>query len=236
MFQAEYYYVIGAGGIGSWLLLPLIRTLVNDNFNIKYLQIWDGDKYEENNSSRQEFAYSLIGRNKAEAQTILYTKRYGEKINILAMSKYISKDNVCTLKDKCVIFSCVDNHVCRKILSNHAKTLNNILFISGGNELYDGNVQVYYKEQGHEVIPPIENRHPEIVTTDDGDRSQMSCEEIANLPGGGQIIVTNLIAATLMFNLWYVYTHYPMNGKWINEVFFDTKTLRFTRIINNIPD
>ncbi|MGQ4893375.1 MAG: ThiF family adenylyltransferase [Candidatus Njordarchaeia archaeon] len=236
MFTPKYYYVIGAGGIGSWLLPPLVRTLVSDNLNIEYLQIWDGDKYEESNSFRQEFAYSLIGKNKAEAQTILYTKRYGGRINILAMPKYISKDNIHTLKDKCVIFSCVDNHVCRKILSNHAKTLSNVLLISGGNELHDGNVQAYYKEEKYEIIPPIEDRHPEIATTDDGDRSQMSCEEIANLPGGGQIIVTNLMAATLMFNLWYIYTHTPTDGEWINEIFFNIKTLKFTRIVNNIPD
>ena len=67
------------------------------------------------------------------------------------------------------------------------------------------------------VTKKLTARHPEIATTEDGDRSVMSCEELAKLPSGGQVIFTNFMAAALMLSTFWNLRE----GRRVNEVYFN---------------
>jgi len=67
MRAVERIVVIGCGGIGSWLLGPLLRFLNAEGFGGE-VHLWDGDHYTVDNQERQEFAAGSIGENKAEVQ------------------------------------------------------------------------------------------------------------------------------------------------------------------------
>ena len=62
----ERVSVIGCGGIGSWLLPPLLRFLNAEQFAGE-IHLWDGDHYSIGNLLRQEAGSHLVGRSKAEA-------------------------------------------------------------------------------------------------------------------------------------------------------------------------
>lgn len=61
------HYIIGCGGVGSWLC-PSLCLLVNPDT----VTVIDGDKLEEKNLNRQFFSDDFIGENKATALAQLY--------------------------------------------------------------------------------------------------------------------------------------------------------------------
>ena len=150
-------YVIGAGGTGSYLLPVLMRYLssrtdVNDELIIRII---DGDKYDEGNVSRQEFAHSRIGKNKAEVQKEIYERKF-PNLKIMAIGEYLGENNIDVISNGSIVFCCVDNHFCRNLVSKHCQKLDDVLLISGGNEYVDGNVQSYLRAKGEDRNNPIE--------------------------------------------------------------------------------
>jgi hypothetical protein len=92
----------------------------------------------------------------------------------------------------------------RKLINERAKELNTITIINGGNEMHTGSVQTFVKIDGVKVSPDLEWLSPELHI-EDGDRSAMSCNELAMLPGGEQTIIANMTTASLMLAaLWRV--------------------------------
>ncbi|MCY3018599.1 MAG: ThiF family adenylyltransferase [Planctomycetota bacterium] len=75
MRAVERIVVIGCGGIGSWLLGPLLRFLNAERFAGE-VHLWDGDRYTPENQERQEFAVGSIGENKAEVQAGAFRTNY----------------------------------------------------------------------------------------------------------------------------------------------------------------
>lgn len=53
--------IIGAGGIGSWVCLGLLKT------GFKQIEVWDGDVIEAHNIPNQDFNIEEVSRNKAFA-------------------------------------------------------------------------------------------------------------------------------------------------------------------------
>jgi len=226
------FVVVGAGGTGSYLLPMLVRYLNSVNDGSIDLTICDGDKYDEGNMNRQEFAHSRMGRNKADVQVEMYQRKFPE-LSITAVSEYLGVDNIeNVIQDRTVVFCCVDNHFCRNIISKHCQKLDNALLISGGNEEFDGNVQAFCRLNGVNMNNPIEVRHPEIERTQDGDRSEMSCEELAQLPSGGQIIFTNATSANIMCNLFFGYVCGSKDIEKVDDIFFDIRIAKTARIVN----
>jgi molybdopterin/thiamine biosynthesis adenylyltransferase len=225
--------VVGVGGIGSHLLPPLMRyfAALNKESRPAEIRIVDGDSYEEGNSNRQEFASFQVGENKADAQVERYKTLYPGMMDCISFPTYLGTENVADIiPENAVVFLGVDNHVCRHVVSVHAQALENVILITGANELVDGNVQIFARAGGEGLFPPIEERHPEIATDQDGDRSQMSCEEIEQLPSGGQIIFTNLTAANLMLQLYWRTEVEDLTDT--QEVYFDIKAAK-TRSVPN---
>ena len=132
--------------------------------------------------------------------------------------EYVNSENVgqC-IKEGDVVFACVDNHKTRKVVSDYASKLNNILLISGGNEWVDGNIQIYSRKEGKDVTPRLTDYHPEISNPADQSPDEMSCEELSQ--SDPQLLFTNLSVATLM--CWAYYNEVEKGKSGVSEVYFD---------------
>lgn len=185
--------VIGLGGVGTILIERLCRFL---NYSRDYdanLLLVDGDEYELKNYERQEFGQ--IG-NKADVKATELMIKFPEVV-VDSFEAYINETNVAeVVKEGDVVFLCVDNHKTRNIVSNYSMQLKDVTVISGGNELTDGNVQVYVRRGGVDLTPDLCAYHPEIANPEDKLPDEMSCEELSNAEP--QLYFTNLGVATIM--------------------------------------
>jgi tRNA A37 threonylcarbamoyladenosine dehydratase len=108
----ENIVVIGCGGIGSWLLGPLLRFLNAEDFSGE-VHLWDGDRYTADNQGRQEFAAGSIGMNKAEVQAGTFRANY-PALRIVAHAEYVTAENIAqAVMERSLIITAVDNHPMR---------------------------------------------------------------------------------------------------------------------------
>jgi len=229
VFEPKSVSVVGCGGIGSWLIPPLVRYLASEDYEGEIL-LFDGDTYEEGNTNRQSFPARCIGMNKAVVSA--------EKISadlphmqVTATSQYISKESAgMAMREHGVCFACVDNHPARAHLARQLESLKNGLLISPANEKYDGNVCAYLRESGKDSTEHLLLRHPEIAAKTEGDRGA-GCEALA-AAGETQLMLANLWAATLSMSVfWSLYNQGMRMEKGVKltdkpqEGFFDIRTL-----------
>lgn len=185
--------VVGCGGIGSWLIPPLLRFLKADKWTGQ-VHLIDGDSYELKNQDRQEFSDDSVGQNKAQAQLLRVQPLY-PTMNISAHTEYVSNDNVESLiVNDSVVFVCVDNHPARARIDRQATKLDTICVISAGNEEVDGNVTVSLRRSGVKITEPLIIRHPEVGRARKHDRAA-GCQDLID-EGNKQLLITNLAAAT----------------------------------------
>ena len=210
--------IIGLGGVGSILCEKISRFLNFDKKVDPKLTLVDGDSFEQKNLERQDFT---TFENKAESKWKELSRKF-KRIRIRALNKYVDNDTVSELiKEKNIIFLAVDNHKTRMIVSDHCKTLNDVILISGGNEYTDGNAQLYIRKEGKDLTPDLCEYHPEIRTPEDKLPEEMSCEELAN--SEPQLYFTNLTVATIM--CWLFYNAVVNNKYTKSEVYFDISTM-----------
>jgi len=209
--------VVGLGGGGTFLVQPLCRYLAYSAPETQVVLI-DGDNFEPKNAERQIF--TALG-NKADV-TAAHLRPQFSQLQIETKPRYVTEDNVYLyIKEGDCVFSCVDNHASRKLLSDHCSTLEDVVLISGGNEFDDGNVRMYIRRQGKDLFPPLTHQHPEIQHPTDRNPAELDCLQLA-ATGSPQLIFANLKAATEMVCLfWVVCTN---DDPTYNEVYFDLKT------------
>jgi molybdopterin/thiamine biosynthesis adenylyltransferase len=202
--------VIGCGGIGTWLLDPLCMFLNFDSPKTEITLI-DGDVFEEKNRRRQKFSN---GGNKAQAKAAELLELYPD-LYISAEPDYITSNNVVRhLRNDDTVFLCVDNHATRKLVGGRCEELDNVVLISGGNELHDGNVQVHIREQKKNLTLPIVNKHhPEIINPDDHNPGEAHFGCGALVAATPQLVFMNNAIATMMCNAYYAYTNGVFHGK-----------------------
>jgi molybdopterin/thiamine biosynthesis adenylyltransferase len=139
---------------------------------------------------------------------------------------YVSGDNVILLiQEGDVVFSGVDNHTTRKLLSDHCESLDNVVLISGGNAYEDGNIQIHIRKEGKNITLPIANEfHPEIVEPEDENPADTQQRE------GGcdieriiepQLVIANNAAAAAMLNAFYAYLQGKLD---YDELYYDCVT------------
>jgi hypothetical protein len=228
-------YVIGLGGIGSWLVEPVMRFLHSKKMlDHTDIILVDGDKYEASNRNRQIVHPKLIGMNKADA-TAQRMRSYFPESSIIAVPQFISTKHGSYFKQypaRTWILSCSDNNVCRLHLSQIADGMDNVTLLTGGNEMTDGNSHLFHRTARSHQNETLLKKHPEIAEANDGDRSAMSCEQLAALPSGGQIIVTNFVCASTMlmhfYQSWEAYANHKIPD--YNESFFDINKCAFNSI------
>ncbi len=202
--------IIGLGGIGSWLLPMITRyarftMLQNKKITITCV---DGDAYDSLNRPRQNF--ENLG-NKARIKMLEMLEEYakyvpaGFKLETFAfdcVEDYVTEDNISTIiLDGDVIFLCVDNHRTRSFVSKYCRELDNIILISGGNDITVGNVQTFQKKEGVEITADLCAYHPEIDNPRDKAPYEKSCEELQE--SEPQLIFTNIMVASLMCCAYY---------------------------------
>jgi molybdopterin/thiamine biosynthesis adenylyltransferase len=185
-------YLIGLGGIGSNLIRPLSQLLSYTHSPSGFeLTLIDGDKVEAKNLERQFFEEGDIGRNKAE---VFAQKARLPGVYIDCMTHYVSKDNVgATIKDGCIVILAVDNNQTRNIVQEHCISLRDVVLINGGNEDWDGDVTIYHKFGGEEILPPIWEGQPGIRNPSDLHPSEHCTQKYVSAP---QLLCTNFAVAS----------------------------------------
>jgi molybdopterin/thiamine biosynthesis adenylyltransferase len=225
--------IIGLGGTGSYLATPLIRYIHSQQIAFSRIIFADGDSYENKNLDRQEFMTSWIGENKARYAQQKHSKLFPEMAKGFAfMDEYIGADNIENIMvEGGVMFICVDNNYFRKLADEQAKNMNHFTIINGGNGMLDGQVQIVQYQNGKNITKEtLTSRHREIGdATKQDDRTAMSCEELAALKGGGQIVVANMVSAAIM--LGYFIDYIANNQKRsFYETFFNCKDMTFRTV------
>jgi molybdopterin/thiamine biosynthesis adenylyltransferase len=205
--------VIGVGGIGCALLPHLCRYLSYSAASLlpgggngpgsppARLTLVDGDTFEARNAARQPFA--TLG-NKARVKAAELAREF-EALSFRALPEFIHESNAAgVIGEGDVVFLGVDNHRTRKLVSDHCRTLRDVVLISGGNDLTDGNVQVYVRRGGSDVTVPLTRFHPEIANPRDRSPAEMSCDELQR-EASPQLLFTNLAVASAMLNAFYAW-------------------------------
>jgi len=221
--------IVGLGGIGSALLEFVGRYLNYSDFT-GVITLVDGKDYKQKNSERQFF--NQFG-NKAQSKEQEIVQRF-RNLNVKSFPEYITQKNISTvIENGDIIFVCVDNHITRKLISDYASTLQDVIVISGGNDWIDGNVQIFAKEGGRKIRPSLTDYHPEIEVPDDRSPDTMSCEELAK--SEPQLFFANLSAAIIMS--WVLYG--ILTSKEVpkeSEIYFDITQLSINAVQRAVPE
>ena len=220
--------ILGLGGTGSILAPLLARYLFSEKFTGRLILV-DGDIYSDTNSNRQIFSALHIGKNKAEYQAMVLVSHLPDlEPQIEVIDRYIGEDDAALLvEDGTIVVNCSDNFAARKIIEDNMDKCNDAIHICCGNDLFTGQVQVHSRIDGKDITPSIYQRSPNFNSLV-GDRSKMSCEEMAALPGGGQLITANATSAILALNMFVQCTSDEklfLGGEWLpcDMVGFNTR-------------
>lgn len=180
--------LVGLGGIGRWVVqaLPGVLGASEDDWEITLV---DGDKYDQSNVPRQ-CGPEDVGKYKA----IVWALKMPEIYSVFPDCVYVH-DSYC-FEENSIVLLAVDNHKTRKLVSDKVSQLKNAVLISGGNELTDGNVQLYVRRKGKDLTAPLGKFHPEIENPTDRAPFEKSCEELS--VHESQITATNMSAAAIM--------------------------------------
>ena len=138
--------IVGLGGIGSHLLLPLMQYINYEQNTFDEIWFVDGDSYESKNMRRQHVTKE--NENKAISQKKYYKDLFPD-MTITHYDGYVTEENIKRIvQEDDVVLLCVDNNKTRRLFQERLFELNNLTLISGGNELYDGNVMICQKANG----------------------------------------------------------------------------------------
>ena len=205
--------IIGLGGVGSILSQSLARFINYSKISSNILLI-DGDHYEPKNFERQEF---IDLGDKAEIKYLELSSKF-RRIIFDYVCEYITENNVKEfIKEKDIVFICVDNHKTRNLINAYSQNLKNVTIISGGNEFTDGNVQIYIRKNGVDLTPNLGAYHPEIQNPEDHLPTELSCEQLAQ--SDPQLYFTNMGVATIM--CWAFYNSVIKEELERSEIYFD---------------
>jgi molybdopterin/thiamine biosynthesis adenylyltransferase len=187
----KFIYIIGAGGVGSWLAPAMKRLAGLDTC----VEIIDGDKLEPKNLDRQLFNHEDIGRFKSEA--------LAKKYNCDYCDRYYSHGTVCS-NDRDWFMVCVDNNAGRRAVLETCDTYGSRA-IFGANETTSAEAYFYDPSmKGTERDPRV--YYPEILTDSSGDprAEAIGCTGQAQ-ENNRQLVSANFMAAALMQHLYVLW-------------------------------
>jgi len=219
--EVDRVVVVGVGGIGSNIAAPLCRYL---QYSVKTpdlvtVVLVDGDEYEHKNKERQNCLDTDVAQNKAEVEAQKLSEMF-TMVDIEACPRYVTPDNIDgIIKEGDVVFSGVDNHKTRNTIAKYADTLDNITVISGGNELTDGNVQVFVKRDGKKLTANLHEYHDEIANPKDKSPDELGCMDMVDTQP--QLFFVNLTIGVLMLSAFHNLLN-PQEGEEIHgEIYTD---------------
>ena len=186
-------YIIGCGGVGSWLA-PSLALLTSP----QHIVLIDADILEEKNLDRQLFKPDDIGRSKAEA----LAERYG--------CNYVNawfSEGLMEFKEDDWLIVCVDNHMARKAALSVCDRYGT-LAIFAANETHSAEAYFYQREWMNQPLDP-RVYFPDILTDKSNDpRSRtIGCTGEAQKENP-QLVTSNSLAASLaghLFALWHLH-------------------------------
>lgn len=184
-------YLIGVGGVGSWLLPQLMKLSSKTDHRI---HLFDGDRYEQKNLDRQLFPEQFIGRNKAAALAQFHGCDH--------TPQYLSAGYIRPAERDWIIV-CADNNPARLLALQIADQCNCRVIIAA-NEYTDA--EAYYYEPsyaGTKADPRV--FYPAILddVSDDPLRVGAGCAEQAT--SSPQLVVSNVAAAAYAAQLYWLH-------------------------------
>lgn len=199
--------VVGCGGIGSHYLPNVARMLGTPRPSTV---IVDGDKYTGKNIGRQFLASRYNGVYKADAMSRFLFDYYGWSVD--RSDKYIHDDEEfagmvvkgqAALREThgedavVLVALCVDNDATRRICYDGIRMSKaNVIVVDMANERTNGDVIVWGWIDGQDVGPFPPKMYPNIANPTDRPPGAY-CSAQAELPGGEQLIGTNMMAACI---------------------------------------
>ena len=206
-------YIIGAGGVGSWLTPTMCLLVKPDN-----VTVIDGDKLEKKNLNRQLFDEEDVGKNKAHALGDVYGCDFVDQWYSDTLMDHTRGD---------WLLGCVDNNSARRAILS-ACDRNGCKAIFGANETHSSEAYVYLPEW---MDTPIDPRvyYPEIITDrfNDPRAAGIGCTgeaQVANV----QLVTANFMAAALLAHLYVVWA---MEAKKLSKE--EQKHLPY-KLVNNL--
>lgn len=188
-------YIIGCGGVGSWLA-PALSLLTNP----EHVILMDADKLEDKNLNRQLFDKKDVGRTKAEALANRYSCKFREEWFTEGVVEFESED---------WLIVCVDNHIARRAALFEADRFGCQVIVAA-NETHSAEAYYYQRRFQDTAIDP-RKYYPDILTdrSNDPRRAVIGCTgdvQVAN----PQLVTSNALAASLaghLFALWHLKAH-----------------------------
>lgn len=205
------YAILGAGGIGTYLLEPLIRYLAYSrapNTEADKLFIIDGDIVETKNMARQH-TLAVVGRNKAEVLCDRSLGIVGDDLIVQSVTSFYSKEKKgldCHkewLTDGITVFVCVDNDKTRVLIETALRKLDNATMIVGGNSFDKGQAQLFIRRNKKNLTPLISELAPEILEEDASDLFPDDADCLETAVSHPQLVFANSAVANAMHGLWY---------------------------------
>ena len=199
--------VIGLGGIWSYFWKASMRTLTYTKGAPHEIDLVDGDQFSFTNLERQDMSED----DEAKMKAFVYNERIGRefpRIKTRMVPEFVTKKNIEKLiRPNSIVPFLIDNHKTRKLLSKYvrenARRLKNMAVITAANDEFTCNAHLHLVLGGKEITMAMDKCHPEIDKPKDKNPGELSCEERARLPGGGQTSNANMMAASLAHNyLW----------------------------------
>jgi len=201
----ERYVLVGLGGIGGLLLRLLVPFLHAEGRGTTVMAV-DGDRFEESNRGRM-----IFGRLGPKAVVLAeeLAEPYGDRVNIVPMTEYLSAENAASLISAGdAVFCQPDNHATRRLVEQHCASLAEVALFSGGNDGVEGektgtygNVQVYLRRRGQDLTNRLSTFHPEIAEPTDALPSELGCSDAA--ASAPQLLFTNAAVASAMLAAYY---------------------------------
>jgi len=187
----KHIYVIGAGGVGSWLTPAICLLVGKDN-----VTVIDGDILEAKNLNRQLFTEAEIGKTKAEA----LAAKYGCQ----AIPSFYSHGQF-SLDDTDWLLVGVDNNPARASVLQSCDTFG-CKAVFGANEVTSAEAYYYEPDWMGGLLDP-RTYYPEIATdtTQDPRSAAIGCTGEAQV-SNRQLVTANLMATALMGHLFVAWS------------------------------
>jgi hypothetical protein len=105
------------------------------------------------------------------------------------------------------------------------------VLLSGGNELTDGNVQVFVRANGRNVTAPLTAFHAEIAQPPDQSPGELGCGALVD-EGQPQLLFTNVAVASALLNAFY--TVVVLGEPEYDEVYLDIRRARMVPVTRGL--
>lgn len=136
---------------------------------IPALYLVDGDIIEDHNCERQFFK-GVVGQPKATALAAIIHQRAPE-VPVTPVTEYLNENNLRMhrnqwLRPPVLVFGCVDKLGSRCLIEDECVRVSDSILIAGGNEVYDGQVQIFARRNRQHLTPTLSQTAPEVRNYD----------------------------------------------------------------------